>query len=63
MVSFVSYHSTKKEFTVEEAPVGGAERELSLEALRLRVRQQELLAEYGVSRELHFQNCSTTRLY
>ena len=44
----VSYHPTKKEFTVEEAPAGSAEPELSLEALRLRVRQQELLADYGV---------------
>src|SRR5215471_4850391 len=48
MVSVVSYHPTKKEFTVEEAPAGSAEPELSLEALRLRVRQQELLADYGV---------------
>jgi two-component sensor histidine kinase len=48
MVSVVSYHPTKKEFAVEEAPAGSAERELSLEALRLRVRQQELLADYGV---------------
>src|SRR6516165_9303893 len=48
MVSVVSYHPTKKEFTVEEAPAGSAEPELSLESLRLRVRQQEILADYGV---------------
>jgi two-component sensor histidine kinase len=48
MVSVVSYHPTKNEFTVEEAPAGSAELELSLEALRLRVRQQEILAEFGV---------------
>jgi two-component sensor histidine kinase len=44
----VSYHPSKKEFTVEEAPNGGSDLELSLEALRLRVRQQEILADYGV---------------
>jgi GAF domain-containing protein len=48
MVSVVSYRPTRNEFTVEEAPAGSAERELSLEALRLRVRQQEILADYGV---------------
>src|SRR5215471_8881193 len=48
MVSVVSYHPTKKEFTVEEAPAGSTEREPSVEALRLRVRQQEILADYGV---------------
>src|SRR5581483_7461552 len=35
-------------FTAEEPPAGTAEPELSVEALRLRVRQQALLAEYGV---------------
>lgn len=48
MVSVVSYHPTMKEFVVEEAPAGSAESELSIEALRLRVRQQEVLADYGV---------------
>jgi two-component sensor histidine kinase len=48
MVSVVSYHPSKKEFTVEEAPGGGSDLELSLEALRLRIRQQEILAEFGV---------------
>jgi two-component sensor histidine kinase len=48
MVSFVSYHPTTRAFTAEDAPAGAAEPELSIEALRLRVRQQELLADYGV---------------
>lgn len=48
MVAVVSYHPTTRAFTAEEPPAGTAETELSAEALRLRVRQQELLAEYGV---------------
>jgi two-component sensor histidine kinase len=48
MVSVVSYHRATRAFTAEEPPPGTAEPELSVEALRLRVRQQELLAEYGV---------------
>jgi two-component sensor histidine kinase len=48
MVSVVAYHPTTRAFTAEEPPAGTAEPELSIEALRLRVRQQELLADYGV---------------
>lgn len=48
MVTIVAYHPTTRAFTVEEAPAEAAEPELSIEALRLRVRQQELLADYGV---------------
>jgi hypothetical protein len=48
MVSVVSYQPKTREFAVEEAPSGPAEPELSVEVLRLRVRQQEMLAEYGV---------------
>jgi two-component sensor histidine kinase len=48
MVSVVSYQLKTREFAVEEAPDGPSEPELSIEALRLRVRQQEMLAEYGV---------------
>lgn len=48
MVSVVSYHPTTRAFTAEEAPSGTVEPELTLEALQLRVRQQELLADYGV---------------
>lgn len=48
MVSVVSYHPSTHAFTAEEPPAGTAEPELSVEALRLRVRQQALLAEYGV---------------
>jgi GAF domain-containing protein len=47
MVSIVKYQSSTRQF-VEEAPTGPAEPELSLEALRLRVRQQEMLSDYGV---------------
>ena len=48
MVSVVAYDPTTRAFTAEEPPVGTAEPELSIEALRLRVRQQELLADFGV---------------
>jgi two-component sensor histidine kinase len=48
MVSVVAYNPTTRAFTAEEPPPGTAEPELSLEALRLRVRQQELLADFGV---------------
>jgi two-component sensor histidine kinase len=48
MVSVVSYQSKTREFSVEEAPAGPSEPDLSLAALRLRVRQQEILADYGV---------------
>ena len=48
MVSIVSYHPTTRAFTAEEPPAGTSEPELSIEALRLRVLQQQLLADYGV---------------
>jgi two-component sensor histidine kinase len=48
MVSVVAYNPATRAFTAEEPPAGTAEPELSIEALRLRVRQQELLAEFGV---------------
>src|SRR3954470_20050944 len=49
MVALESFHPSTREFSaVEPAPPGTAEPELSVEALRLRVRQQELLAEFGV---------------
>lgn len=48
MVSVVSYQGSTRAFTAEEPPAGAVEPELSVEALRLRVRQQELLADYGV---------------
>src|SRR5690348_15736989 len=48
MVAVVSYEPSTRAFTAEQPPAGTAEPELSVEALRLRVRQQELLADYGV---------------
>ena len=48
MVSVVAYDPTTRAFTAEDPPAGTAEPELSIEALRLRVRQQELLADFGV---------------
>src|SRR3954468_7208328 len=49
MVTVVSFQPSTREFSaVEAAPAGTAEPELSVEALRLRVRQQELLSEFGV---------------
>src|SRR5436190_6608778 len=48
MVSVVSFEPKTREFVVEEAPAGTPNPELSVEVLRLRVRQQEILAEFGV---------------
>jgi hypothetical protein len=49
MVTVVSFQPSTREFSaVEAAPAGTAEPEVSIEALRLRVRQQELLSEFGV---------------
>lgn len=48
MVSVVSFHQQTREFVVEEKPNDQAESELTGRALRLRVRQQEILAELGV---------------
>src|SRR6476619_3407515 len=49
MVTVVSFQPSTREFSaVEAAPAGTAEPELSVESLRQRVRQQELLSEFGV---------------
>jgi hypothetical protein len=47
VVSVISFQPSTREF-VEQAPAGTAEPELSIEALRLRVRQQEILSDFGV---------------
>jgi two-component sensor histidine kinase len=44
----VSFQPSTRQFSVEEAPPGAAEPELSLETLKQRVRQQETLADFGV---------------
>jgi len=48
IVSIVKYHPQTREFVVEETPPAGSEPDVSVEALRLRVRQQQLLADFGV---------------
>lgn len=49
MVNVVSFQPSTRQFAaVEFPPAGTAEPELSIEALRLRVRQQEMLSEFGV---------------
>jgi two-component sensor histidine kinase len=48
MVSVVSFHQKTSQFVAEPAPAGNCEAGLTAEALRLRVRQQEILAELGV---------------
>jgi two-component sensor histidine kinase len=48
MISVASFQSKTREFAIEESPAGTAVSELSVEVLRLRVRQQEILAEFGV---------------
>jgi hypothetical protein len=47
MVAVISFQPSTRKF-VEQAPGGAAEPELSIEALRLRVRQQEILSDFGV---------------
>jgi hypothetical protein len=47
LVSVISFQPSTREF-VEQASAGAAEPELSIEALRLRVRQQEILSDFGV---------------
>jgi GAF domain-containing protein len=48
MISVASFQPKTREFTVEESPADTAEPELSIDALQIRVRQQEILAEFGV---------------
>lgn len=47
-MSVVKYHPRTREFVVEETPPRPLEPDVSVEALRLRVRQQQLLADFGV---------------
>lgn len=47
-MTVVRYHSSTREFVVEDSPAEDYEPELSLEVLRLRVRQQQILADFGV---------------
>jgi len=47
MVSIIKYQSSTRQF-LEEPPIDPVEPELSLEALRLRVLQQEMLSDFGV---------------
>ncbi len=48
MDSFASFRRKTRDFVVEEKPGGDNDAELTAAALRLRVRQQEILAELGV---------------
>src|SRR5712675_1020112 len=48
MISVASFQPKTREFATEESPTDTAVSELSVEALRLRVRQQEILGEFGV---------------
>ena len=47
-MSVVTYHPTKREFSVEEPPAGTSEPETSVDVLRLRIQQQQILADFGV---------------
>jgi two-component sensor histidine kinase len=49
MVSVISFHAKTSAFIAEDAPRGDSTADLTAEALRLRVRQQEILAELGVA--------------
>jgi len=47
-MSVVKYHPRTREFVVEETPPRPPEPDVSVEALQLRIRQQQLLADFGV---------------
>lgn len=47
-MSTVKYNPSTREFVAEEPPVESREAELSVEMLRQRVRQQQILADFGV---------------
>lgn len=47
-MSIVKYHPSTREFVVEEPPTENQDPELSVETLRQRVRQQQILADFGV---------------
>ena len=47
-VSVVVYHPARREFSVEDPPAGSLEPETSVEVLRLRILQQQILADFGV---------------
>jgi two-component sensor histidine kinase len=47
-MSVVKYFPGTREFVVEDPPAAAPEPDLSPEALRSRIRQQEILAEFGV---------------
>lgn len=47
-MTVVKYHPTKREFVVEEPPAGRADLEVTTEGLRLRLKQQQILADFGV---------------
>ena len=47
-VSVVVYHPARREFSVEEPPPGTQEPETSVDVLRLRILQQQILADFGV---------------
>src|SRR3954451_4277537 len=49
MVSVISFHPKTSAFIAEDAPLEDSTADLTAEALRLRVRQQEILAELGVA--------------
>jgi two-component sensor histidine kinase len=49
MANVVSFHPQTSEFVVESAPDRPPDENLTAESLRLRVRQQEILAELGVT--------------
>ena len=48
MVSIALFNQKTRDFVVEEKPLGESEEGLTAASLRLRVRQQQILAELGV---------------
>lgn len=47
-MSVVRYHPNTREFLIEETPVAAREPEASVEVLRRRIQQQQILADFGV---------------
>jgi two-component sensor histidine kinase len=47
-LSIVKYHAETREFVVESSPESGTDGDVSVAALRQRIRQQQILADFGV---------------
>ena len=47
-MSVIKYHPTTREFVAEQPPAAEVRSEVTVEMLELRLRQQQILADFGV---------------